>query len=166
MRPVPAVARAVASLVLLSLMTAGCSDSTTGAEQPKSSPKPVRAADETVYYRCLEDHGIPLDTTDDGVLRVAKGKNNNAAILAAEQECVDLVPVLPSPDKEDMKRARTLSACLREHGVRGYPDPGPDGDPGLSNEMAHAMKTNPEYRKANRICDPRQSGGEDLSAGG
>ncbi|MFB7556245.1 hypothetical protein [Streptomyces brevispora] len=156
MRPVPAAVRTAAALVLLSLVTAGCSGSTDSV-QAKSSPKSTQGADEIAYYRCLADRGIPLDTTDDGVLRVKKGKDNNAAILAAEKKCAGLrpAPTTVLATEEDMARARKLSACLREHGVKGYPDPGPDGDAPLSNEMAYAMKTNPDYREANRVCDPR-----------
>lgn len=169
MRPVPAVFRATAALVLLCLVTAGCSDSTDpGQSKPQAKPssKPAQGADGTAYYRCLEDQGIPLDTTEDGVLRVRKGKDNNAAILAAEKKCVRLQPSLTADPvaEEDMARAKKLSACLREHGVKDYPDPGPGGDAPLSNELAHAMKTNPDYRKANRACDPRAEG--DSVAGG
>ncbi|MEU8627653.1 hypothetical protein [Streptomyces sp. NPDC048669] len=175
MRPVPAVFRAVVALALLSLVTAGCSDSKDskdstgrGQSQPqvKSPPKPAQGADETAYYRCLEDQGIALETTNDGMLRVRKGKDNNAAILAAEKKCAGLQPspATASATEEDMVRARKLSACLREHGVKDYPDPGPGGDAPLSAELAHAMKTDPDYRKANRACDPRPDG--DSVAGG
>ncbi|MGW0669150.1 hypothetical protein [Streptomyces sp. NPDC002746] len=163
MRPVPAAARSAAALVLFSLVTAGCSGSmATGHAKPQgeSSAKPTREATDAAYYRCLEDQGIPLDTTGDGLLRVKKGQNNDAAILAAEKECVALQPspTTAPASEEDIKRARKLSACLREHGVKGYPEPGPDGAAPLSGEMAHAMKTNPDYRKANRVCDPRPEG--------
>lgn len=177
MHRVPAVARAAASLVLLSLVTSGCSGSagsagSADAGQAKpgttSSPEPTQGADEVAYYTCLKGQGIPLETTDRGALRVEKGKGNIAAILTAEKKCVDL---LPSPSmvpatKEEMARARKLSACLREHGVKGYPDPAPNGDFPLSNELSYQMKTNPDYRAAREVCDPRSPGGEDLSAGG
>ncbi|THA72812.1 hypothetical protein E6P78_01340 [Streptomyces sp. A0958] len=164
MRPLPAVARAVAALVLFSLATAGCSGSTDSG-QPKPSVKPqaksTQGAGEVAYYRCMEDQGIPLDTTDDGSLRIEKGADNEAAALAAEKECASLHPSPPAmvpATKEDMARARKLSACLREHGVKDYPDPAPNGDFGLSDELAHAMKTNPDYREARRVCDPRPAG--------
>ncbi|WP_326658691.1 hypothetical protein [Streptomyces sp. NBC_00385] len=171
MHRVPAVAGAAASLVLLSLVTAGCSGSARSGEvksRTTSSPETTQGADEAAYYTCLKGEGIPLETTDGGALRVEKGKGNDAAILTAEKKCVGL---LPSPSmvpasKEDMARARELSACLREHGVKDYPDPAPNGDFPLSNELSYQMKTNPDYREARQICDPRQPGGEDLSAGG
>ncbi|MEV0746320.1 hypothetical protein OG345_16565 [Streptomyces sp. NBC_01220] len=171
MHRVPAVAAAAASLVLLSLVTAGCSGSADSGQAKSgvtSSPAPTQGADEAAYYACLKGEGIPLETTDGGALRVEKGKGNNAALLTAEKKCVGL---LPSPSmvpasKEDMARARKLSACLRKHGVKDYPDPAPNGDFPLSNELSYKMKTNPDYRAAREICDPRQPGGEDLSAGG
>lgn len=174
MHRVPAVARAAASLVLLSLVTAGCSGSagSAGSGQAKpgttSSPEPTQGADEVAYYTCLKGEGLSLETTDSGALRVEKGSGNDAAMLTAEKKCVAL---LPSPSmvpatKEDMARARKLTACLREHGVKDYPDPDPNGDFPLSNELSYRMKTDPGYRAARDICDPRPPGGEDLSADG
>lgn len=164
MHRVPAVARAAAALVLFSLVTAGCSGSAgSGPAKPSVKPqaKATQAAGEVAYYRCLEGQGIPLDTTEDGALRAEKGKDNNAAFLTAEKKCASLRPTPPAmvpATREDMARARKLSACLREHGVKDFPDPAPNGDFGLSDEMARAMKTNPDYREANRVCDPRPAG--------
>lgn len=171
---VPAAAGAAAVLVLLSLVTVGCSGSAGSANSGQvksgttSSPEPTQAAGEIAYYTCLKGEGIPLDTTESGALRVEKGRSNDAAMLTAEKKCAELLPspsMVPASE-EDMARARRLSACLRENGVKDYPDPAPNGDFPLSNQLAHQMKTNPDYRAAREVCDPRQPGGEDLSAGG
>ncbi|MFI6898564.1 hypothetical protein ACIBM4_31060 [Streptomyces sp. NPDC050256] len=160
MRPDSTVAGTAAAMVLFSLVAAGCSGSTdSGGTKPHAQS--TQGAGEVAYYRCMEDQGIPLDTTEDGSLRIEKGTGSEAVALAAEKKCAPLRPSPPAmvpATKEDMARARELSACLREHGVKDYPDPGPDGEFGLSDEMAYAMKTNPEYREANRVCDPRPAG--------
>lgn len=133
-----------------------------GESQPqaRTDAEPSQRPQEITYYRCLEDHGIPLARTSDGVLRVEKGKDNNAAIMAAEKKCAALMPppAVRRAGKEEMARAMKLSACLREHGVKDYPDPGPDGEAELSSELIHRMKTDVDYREADRVCDPRPEG--------
>ncbi|MCX4788570.1 MULTISPECIES: hypothetical protein [unclassified Streptomyces] len=161
MRSVPAVARTAAALVLFSLVAVGCSDSTSA----KPSAGATQRVGEKAYYTCLKDHGLTLETTDGGALRVEKGKDSSAAILAAEKKCAHLVPAQQAPPKEQMELERKMSACLREHGVKGYPDPAPDGNTWPSDELIEEMKTNPDYRKAQRECDPRSEGG-DVTVGG
>ncbi|GGJ43157.1 hypothetical protein GCM10010121_062960 [Streptomyces brasiliensis] len=107
------------------------------------SPPP--SAQEQAYYRCLEENGVVLEKRDDGQLRADKDVDQAATESSAQQKCVDLlpdpVPASPAP-AEAVAAAQKFSACVRENGFPGYPDPDPkSGQVEWSGSEGKAYKT-------------------------
>ncbi|MBT2397064.1 hypothetical protein [Streptomyces sp. ISL-100] len=177
MRCVPAVTRTAAALLLVSLAAVGCSNATQGEPSDSAQPKaksPTSGASQTVvsdemraYFDCLKDNGLTLETTDGGEPRVEKGTNSDAATIAAEKKCVDLrsEPTVSALPKDQLAKARELSACIREKGIKNYPDPDAKGNVQLSAELAKSLKANPDFPKAEQECQPDSSDGDTVVGG-
>ncbi|MET9518409.1 hypothetical protein [Streptomyces sp. NPDC002994] len=180
MRCVPAVTRTAAALLLVSLAAVGCSNATQGgtgetpdADRPKAksptsgAPQAVVSDETRAYFDCLKDNGLTLETTDGGELRVEKGTNSDAKTIAAEKKCVDLrpAPTVSALPKDQLAKARELSACIREKGIKNYPDPDKNGNVQLSAELAKSLKANPDFPKAEQECQPDSSDGDTVVGG-
>jgi len=172
MRHVPAVARAAASVLLLSLAAVGCSqgtqDDATGSSTPKTDGS-ASAAQEQVseadraYYGCLEDAGLVLQTTGEGQLRLDKDKNSAAAVTEAETKCADLQPAPGevTVSAEDLAAAQELSDCVQGKGIKDYPDPDPKtGELPITDELAAEIKSDPDILAALAECTPDTAGSD------
>ncbi|WP_326588978.1 hypothetical protein [Streptomyces sp. NBC_01294] len=148
----PAALGSAAVALLASALVSGCSG---GSAEPTSAKSPPPSAQEVAYYRCLEANGVILEKRDDGRLRVDKDRFDADVETKAAAKCVDQLPpeqaAAPAP-AEFLAKARKLSACVRENGFPGYPDPDPKtAQVELTAEQQPTYRT-PEFQAAAKKC--------------
>jgi len=154
--PPAALLRSAAASMALTAALAGC-----GFDKPDPSASPPPSAQELAYYRCLEEHGVPLADREDGQLRVDKEKVVEAVELKAQKACIDSLPGQPtSISKESLERERKFAACVRKNGFPAYPDPDPTtGEVAPTEELTEAMKQqDPGLLAARDACLPARTG--------
>ncbi|MFE9769964.1 hypothetical protein ACFYPC_36490 [Streptomyces sp. NPDC005808] len=110
------------------------------------------------YANCLKDAGVTMTQGADGTLEVDKAKTPQATILQASEKCRTLQPDavatdVPQISAEDLEKRRQYAACIREHGVKDYPDPDPrTGESVLDDELARQLKTDDTFQAALTEC--------------
>jgi hypothetical protein len=128
----------LAALALIALIGAGCgsnasSDSSTAGGTDKKASKAVK------YAECMRDNGVTKfpdpdasgELTIDAVANEASVDTDTAAFEEARDACKDLEPSGFTGHKRDDKQqdaALMFAQCIREHGVKDFPDPA-KGDP-------------------------------------
>jgi hypothetical protein len=133
-RPLAALALAV----LISLVLAGCSSGAADPETGKSNATTVR--DEAVKFAtCMRDHGV-TDFPDpdasgtltlDGVVNGSSVNPDGPAWKKAISACKRLQPAGFTGKKRNARAqsaALEFAQCVRDHGVRDFPDPA-EGEP-------------------------------------
>jgi hypothetical protein len=127
---------AAAALALIALIGAGCGSSApaqTGATTPTSTTKPASAQDKAVKFsECVRAHGVPHFPDPDAKGDYVFGIDVSPAVW---QKAVNACKALEPPGALSGKRspkqqsdALRFAACVREHGVKDFPDP-VNGDP-------------------------------------
>ncbi|MEV7346572.1 hypothetical protein [Streptomyces sp. NPDC093544] len=110
------------------------------------------------YANCLKDAGVTMTQGADGTLEVDKEKTPQTTILQASEKCRNLQPEaaatdVPQVSPEDLEKRREYAACIREHGVKDYPDPDPrTGESVLDDELARQLKTDATFESALAEC--------------
>ncbi|GAA5033040.1 hypothetical protein GCM10023317_84660 [Actinopolymorpha pittospori] len=167
-------------------MSVGCA-----AEQPASTgvasigdtPAPSAAADNTdtsgdgnggrdaqvAYSQCMRENGVKEFPDPDGegrlTLRARRGSSldpDSPTFKAAQEACRGLRPQ-PGAAEREQNRAASLkySQCMREHGIKDFPDPNPDG--GMRIEMRPGSDMdprNPKFQAAQEACKSFQPAGK------
>jgi len=151
--------RAAGVLVAL-VPAAGCGGSPAGHA---TQSDPARQGRAVAFARCMRSHGVPgwPDPSSSGVFDKSKLTTQRlgaapSTVGAAQNACRRLLPnggVGPSPAQVQRAKAQGLryAACVRGHGVPGFPDPGSDGripDPGTVG----IDQGSPRFEAANRAC--------------
>ncbi|RCG25443.1 hypothetical protein DQ384_31790 [Sphaerisporangium album] len=130
--------RLTASLCLVAVL-AGCASTPPGTATP--TPTPTGTAQTLEVFkelaRCVRSHGMP--NIPDPVVEPRTGKvgfpdgvgKPGQSVMKACQSIVDRLP--PSAkgrtvSAADLAKLRQLSRCMREHGLRDWPDPTADGE--------------------------------------
>jgi hypothetical protein len=165
------VALALAALVSLALLTAGCGGSsgqpvaqvdtteTTTTESDSGDDSP--SGDPAAYSACMRKNGVPKfpDPDSEGALRLKAGPGTgidpeSPQFKAAAKACQKLAPKAPSPAQIAKDRAQMLkfSACMRKNGVPKFPDPtfNPDGSGGL--KIDKSIAESPRFKAAQKAC--------------
>ncbi|MBJ7330270.1 MAG: hypothetical protein JHC95_10255 [Solirubrobacteraceae bacterium] len=124
----------LAALAVLALAIGGCSNESGDVTTSSSATKAVKFAE------CMRDNGVGAfpdpdasgDLTIDGVLNGSSIDPDGAAWKQAIAACKDLQPAgFTGPGKrsaEEQKATLTFAQCMRENGVRDFPDPA-NGEP-------------------------------------
>ena len=168
----PAVPRFAAAALLTSLLVSlagtGCSVSGAGAGAGLTEEKsPAPSEQERAYYDCLAENGVVLENRDDGLLRVDKDHNADAALVGAQGECVALLPdeAPPSPAPAALlAKAKRFSACVRENGFPEYPDADPTtGEADPADDRAAPYRTT-EFVTTAEKCSSGDAG-DDIAGG-
>ena len=144
MRREPAPLAALAMVALISLISAGCGSnapaetgtaSSTAATTVASSAgsKKLTARDKAVKFaECIRAHGVSDFPDPDASNGFEYGVSVTPAVWStAVDACKDLQPpgsLSAERDPEQEKEALAFARCVREHGVRDFPDP-IDGEP-------------------------------------
>lgn len=128
--------RSLAALALVALISAGCSNATAGTGSSGDSTATNR--DQAVKFaECMRSSGVREfpDPDASGNLAIDTVANrssvdtDSAAFARARTACKDLEPagftgVKRSPEQQ--QAALKFAQCIRDNGVRDFPDPAPD----------------------------------------
>lgn len=157
---------AVALFALLSL--AGCASSSTGevasleGTESESSPEKSKSPSDggaLAFAQCMREHGVDVPDPD------PNGRGNVSINIppdmsqdevdAAFAACEDLMDGGgEAASADDVALMRKYSACMRENGVKDFPDPGPDGsirfDASTESDDAAAMSDG--FETADKVC--------------
>lgn len=110
------------------------------------------------YAQCMRENGFTEfpDPTPDGRLQMRVNPQSAPRFRAASQACRDLAPPGFSDDKpsaEQMEVLLDLSACMRENGMSGFPDPSSSGHFDLSEfSEAGINPQSPAFEAAMAAC--------------
>lgn len=121
------------------------------------------------YAQCMRENGIREfpDPSGDGKLTLrskpgSKLDPNSPAWKKAEEACKGLRPEPSEAQKQQMKaQGLKYSQCMRENGIKEFPDPSPDG--GMMLRMKKGTDLDPQspkFKKAQEACKSLQPGGE------
>lgn len=166
---------AMAAVLIAGLLAAGCTKTATpkvasaeGVSQPRpsstASPMPSPAADEgdraLQFQRCMQDHGVDVQTDTEGKVGVQATPGDKTKALSAAEACQIYLPgggekLKLSP--EDVEKLRQFSQCVREHGFPDWPDPDPETGQMRFDEQDQSrladMKNDPQFRTAIESCE-------------
>lgn len=113
------------------------------------------------YARCMRSHGaskFPDPTSSTGSIKVTKRSLvSTPNFQAASRSCAKYAPAgrasptLTSKDRSDYLKA---AACMRSHGIAGFPDPVFSGSSNVSFPIPGTMDTNsPQFLRARGTCE-------------
>jgi hypothetical protein len=153
--------RPLAALAFVGLITAGCGNAA-GSDTPSSTANYDQALK---FVTCMRTNGVAAfpdppasgEITIDGILNGSSIDSDSAVWKRAVAACEDLQPPGFTGTKrttEQQAAALEFAQCVRENGVKDFPDPTPDSPlvdtnriPSLSGEhpdlsvLQAAMKT-------------------------
>ncbi len=131
-----------AAALLGGMLVAGCggsSGSPTGSASTSASATSAVASG-VAFSRCIRSHGVPNfpDPKVSGqTVRMGSPRTiQSPAFQSAVHSCQSLLPKGPPssgpPSTQAQARMLEVSACMREHGISGFPDPrtSPPSTPG------------------------------------
>jgi hypothetical protein len=157
LRSLSPVAQACLAVVMLSACSASGDDASPGDDLLEQ-----RRQQQEVFFRCLEEQGIPMERGEDGYLRVVESGSTAAERQAANEVCGELIHFPPDDPPTEEEQAKTLamaqlkSACMRAEGIIDYPDPDPRTlQPELSREQMERYRSDPDYARAESHCTDR-----------
>jgi hypothetical protein len=126
----------LAALAMVALIIAGCSS--TPDETGEVATATATAAKAVRFAECMRDNGVKQfpdppasgEFTLDGVVNGSSLNTDSPAWKKALAACKDLQPSGFTGHKrtaKEQKPALRFAQCIREHGVKDFPDPTPDG---------------------------------------
>lgn len=162
-RKAPRSALARAALIAtasLALLVASC-----GGSAVANATKPSTLA----FARCMRSHGIHNwpDPNSDGQFNKADTTLQQLGVLqsqlqAAQKACQHLYPgsgqSQQAADQSMMHAMFKFARCMRAHGVKNWPDPlaesdpGQPGTPGFPRNMPNINQNAPKVRHALKTC--------------
>ncbi|MBM7783403.1 hypothetical protein [Tenggerimyces flavus] len=125
------------------------------------------------YAQCMRENGIDEFPDPEGGKLTLKAKPgskldpNSPAWKKAEEACKSLRPEPSEGQKQQMKaQGLEYAQCMRENGIKEFPDPNPDG--GMLLRMKKGTDLDPEspkFKKAQEACKSLMPGGAKGGAG-
>ena len=173
----------VAALLAAAALAAGCSSGSprlgvanVGSATPTVTTSPTGSTRDQAlaYSQCMRAHGI-LDFPDpdgNGGLRLQARPGsdldpNSSRFKAAEQACKSLQPTF-SPEQQARAHAAALryAKCMRDHGIKHFPDPDPQGRIQVSATPGSDLDpNNPLFKAADKACASQRGNGGGPGAG-
>jgi len=154
-----------AALAGIAVLAACGSGSPTGAGLG-SGQTPYRQA--LAYARCMRSHGDPgfPDPNSQGLFPHPAGTQYQSASRA----CGHLLPSqsLTAAQKQGhVSQALKFSACMRSHGVPGFPDPTvAQGGTAVGFKLGNTDQNSPQFLAAARACRKFEPGMAGMMTGG
>ena len=126
----------LAALAVIAVMSAGCSNPPTGTSTADKTAADHEKA--MKFSQCMRDNGISQfpDPDASGAITIENVVNrssvdaNSATFQQALSACRDLEPAGFMGEKRSPQQqaaALKFAQCVRDNGVRDFPDPTPDG---------------------------------------
>jgi hypothetical protein len=138
----------------------------------------VGTADGPKYSACMRKHGVTSfpDPNGQGVITIHSGEGidpSSPAFKSARTACDKLLPnggqPTPAQVAQMQKQMLALSACMRAHGIKDFPDPSNGGIQLHSSPGSDLNPDNPTFQKAQQACQkyqPFKGGSATAKAGG
>ena len=154
MRRKPRPLGALAMVALIGVISAGCSDASSET-RPGSSGGDKNAANHgkaVKFAKCMRDNGVrefpdpPAsgELTIDGIANRSSLDPSTAAFKQAMSACKELEPSGFTGHKrnaQEQKNALKFAQCIRDNGVRDFPDPAA-GEPLVDTRRIPSAATN------------------------
>lgn len=111
------------------------------------------------YAQCMQTHGAPTFpdpvTQPGGTVSFPGQPPAGPGLTQAQGACKKLKPTsggqTAASQQEFMNQLLKLSACMRAHGIAGFPDPIRSGF-GASIELPDGMMKSPQFKAAQKTC--------------
>jgi hypothetical protein len=127
--------RPLAVMVVSVVLVAGCSNESAGSGDDSAAATRAKAVK---FAQCMRDNGVKDfpdpdasgELTVDGVLNGSSLDPESAAWKKAVEACKDLEPPGFTGHRrsaEQQENALKFAQCVRDNGVKDFPDPTPDG---------------------------------------
>jgi hypothetical protein len=169
-RSLPITWTAVATLLGLAIVAAGCRGSNPSGIAGSGSNNSLQTSASTIspnglsYARCMRNHGVanfPDPSTSPGggvAFQINAGlgsdlNSNSPTFRAADQACRSLLPggeQAPRPSAQKIATEVRWAACMRSHGIPSFPDPDSQGafDSSRFDDFSTAFQTASKACKA------------------
>lgn len=108
------------------------------------------------FSRCMRSHGVPSfpDPTRGGEIPKVSLQQvgvSNSQLQAAQQACKSLWPTVSAAQQQQVRaQALRFSRCMRNHGIRDFPDPDTNGGIGIPDSVENAAG----FEAAMNACKP------------
>jgi hypothetical protein len=125
---------------MVALLSAGCSNvaAQTGSGSNGSNTNATNPDQALKFAECMRKNGVTEfpdpdasgTLTIDGIANSSSLDTNSAAFMQAIAACKDLQPAGFTGSKrtpEQQQAALKFAQCIRDNGVKDFPDPTPDG---------------------------------------
>jgi hypothetical protein len=149
------------------LLAAGCGSGPPAGNGPGSGQTPYQQA--LAYAQCMRAHGDPgfPDPSSQGLFPHPAG----AQYQSASNACGHLLPSQPltaAQKQEHVSQALKFSACMRSHGIPGFPDPiVVQGGAAVGFDTPRGIDRNsPSFQAAVHTCQKIEPGMAGALAGG
>jgi hypothetical protein len=150
--PRPLVAFSMVALAIVALISAGCSNAPAGTGASSDGGKASTARGQAVKFaQCMRDNGVSEFPDPDAsgtftIEMIANGMSidtDSAAFERASTACRDLEPPgfrggVRSPEQQ--QAALKFAQCIRDNGVKDFPDPSID-DPLIDTNRIPSTNT-------------------------
>jgi hypothetical protein len=110
------------------------------------------------FSQCMREHGMtwfPDPQPGKGMsIKIPKGMDKEK-VDAAMEACKKWAPDggdHERPNPEQLEQARKMAQCMRDNGVKNFPDPGPDGNMRLDGDKVGMGPGDPTFDKADEAC--------------
>lgn len=113
------------------------------------------------FSECMRKHGVPNfpDPDSRGVITIKSGEGidpRSPTFISARTGCMKLLPNggQPTPAQIAQRQAQLLklSACMRSHGIKDFPDPSNGGLTVQVHPGSDLDPNNQAFRKAQQAC--------------
>lgn len=153
--------------------SAGDATASSGAED--SEDRPEDAFEEALAYsECMRDNGIEQfpdpEQNDGGGVSLGLDDSvdpNSKEFKDAEAACEDLRPGAGDGDveipAEDLEAMREYSQCMRDNGVKNFPDPSAEGGLKVDGNELDVEMDSPEFLAAEEACQDLMPHGPESS---
>jgi hypothetical protein len=149
--------RPLAALAVVALIGAGC-----GSNAPSETGK-TKTTKAMKFAACMRDNGVREfpdpdasgEMTIDGVLNGSSLDPDAPAWKKAIGACEDLQPSGFTGHKrsaKEQKPALKFAQCMRDHGIKDFPDPTPDGPLVDTNRIPSSAGNMPALNAAMKKC--------------
>lgn len=155
-----------AALAGIAVLAAACGAGPAGGPAPGSGQAPYRQA--LAYARCMRAHGDPgfADPNSQGLFPHPAGPQYRSATTACGHLLLSQ-PLTAAQKQEHVSQALKFSACIRSHGIRGFPDPTvADGGAAIGLGPGRIDRSSPQFLGAVRACRELEPGMAGALAGG
>jgi hypothetical protein len=142
--------RPLAALAIVALIGVGCSDEP--AENDGAADTNAHYESALKFSDCMRDNGVSEfpdpdasgELTIDGVLNGSSLDSSSPAWKAAMAACKDLQPPGFTGDEdispEEQETRLEFAQCIRDHGVKDFPDPA-EGEPLVNTNLIPSAAT-------------------------